>query len=470
MSCAAVKTFLAPLFHHPMLSLATSPERLLQKSLRLPRTSPNVAHWLFDEPYHTYHSCSPPLTATAFTGSVTIRIQDCWKQFGNAFDPFQSENPTPSTASSNPSHETSSDTTSPITNNGDPKVSPSSTTFDVDMVLTPALRPSDGVVAGYALCTGPSFDGNPQSSRNIFCHGKLNCIGRFAYDSDNDHIILIYHAIAPNITAIIEITSNSLSRNRFIYAVPFAEYHSDNLPSRVITVTSCFELRTSTERHLCQLGVRVHPNQLSQRPCWTLTASLPSSEDCTCSNNGSDSHADKHDDSCNFRRGQIVDNVVVPKGQLAEVNSLVTELNYLTPTWEGTFVGENVIKITNTFPGVTFSRVHQMGEIISRYYLPSAEDHHRLIFNAWKTYSSEIFGLLSCRTDARLLAQQLSSSHCSNNARKVDRTAYEESSNQESVGQSSYQPSRATRRRLAESSSASDISCQAQNDNGNGAA
>lgn len=382
----------------------SSPARSLHKSLRLPRSSASVAHWLFDQPHLPFQINAPLLSAIAFSGSLTVHIRDIWTDFGQDFDPLSVDQGGPNDGSPTASEGSlESDSTSSIL--ADLK-SPS-TVMDLNMILTPAMRATPDVLAGYAFCNGPSFNPNWSPSTAGFFRGRTNFTGRFAFDMDNDHIILVFHGVSPKVTAIIDVTSNGLSRNRFIYAVPYIEYGPDDLPSQVLSFMSSSELRSPMDK-------------LCVRPFYKA-----SSQHQTSTNNSELSSESKGTSAAeNFRSRNCRDNLTAVLNQekvsgsrayLKDIEALVSDLDFISPAWEGSYNGRKVMRCTPNLPQLNIRPSQCLGNVTSQYFIPFQDGRREMISDAWRRYSVHAFGMRSHLREVRLLEADNGQSYRSDN-------------------------------------------------------
>lgn len=383
----------------------SSPTRSLQKSLRLPRSSTIVAHWLFDQPHLSFQDNAPLLSALSFSGSMTVHVRDFWTNFGQNFDPLSSEQVDLNGVSPATS-EGSLHSDSTANNIADPKLQ-IGTVMDLNMILTPAMRASPDVLLGYVLCNGPSFD--PESPlQACFFRGRTNIIGRFAFDMDNDHIILLFHGVTPQATALIDVTTNGLSRNRFIYAIPYSEYGPDDLPSQVLSFMASSELRSPLDK-LC-----AHPSIFS--------GSLRHQSAAGDSNLSPQMKEEKAGENFQVRNGSdnlsavlTREKLSISRANLKDIESLVSDLDFMTPAWEGSFNGENVLQWTSDLSGLNIRPTQHIGSVISQYFIPSQNSRRHLIADAWCQYSSQAFGMRSQRRGVRLLFPDNDESYRSDN-------------------------------------------------------
>lgn len=373
-----------------------SPARSLQKSLRLPRASASVAHWLFDQPHLPFHEDAPLLSALTFAGSMTVHLRDFWTKFGRNFDPFSFGQLHPGGDASPATTIDGSLGSSSSMENASLPESPESTTMDINMVLTPAIRPAPDVIAGYVLCTGPSFDAEPKTLQTGFCRGRTNMVGRFAFDMDNDHIIILFHGVTPQITGIVDITTNGLSRNRSIYAVPNEEYGPDDLPSQVVSLMVSSELRSPMDK-LCSRppspGTSPQTGDIVESFKRKYQNEVASTADAIQIKDG----------SSNMSVILSREKVTVSRTYLKDIECLVSDLDYMTPAWEGAFSGQNVLRSTVNLPQFNALPSQCHGNVLSQYFVPNESSRREMISDAWRLYSLNAFGMRSQRREMRLI-------------------------------------------------------------------
>lgn len=384
----------------------SSPTRSLQKSLRLPRSSTIVAHWLFDQPHLPFQDNAPLLSALSFSGSMTVHIRDFWADFGQNYDPLSIEHAGLNDVSPATS-EGSLLSGSSASNSVDSKLQVG-TVMDLNLILTPAMHASPDVLVGYAFCSGPSFDPEMSSSQALFFQGRANIVGRFAFDMDNDHIILLFHGVTSQTTALIDITTNGLSRNRLIYGIPYGEYGPDDLPSQVLSFMASSELRSPLKKACA------HPSIFSD--------SLRRQSTTSDSNLSPQVKEERAEENFEVKNGSDNLNAVLKRekvsfsrANLKDIESLVSDLDLVTPAWEGSFNGQNVLQCTFDLPRFNIRPTQHIGSVVSHCFIPSQDSRRHMIADAWFQYSFQAFGMRSQRHVVRLLCSDNDESYRSDN-------------------------------------------------------
>lgn len=371
-----------------MPSTPTS-SRALRKSLRLPRSFPRVAHWLFDEPHLPFHSNAPLLTAHDFTASVAIQIRDQWQNFGNVFDPFQLERILTDDIGQFDDAELDGTVATPGSSL-DGQAFTSMCVCDLDVVFTPVTFVSSNIVVGYTFCTGSSFDREMVSAPRGTFRGRTHMYGRFAYDMDNDHMISTFHGVTPALTGIVDITSNGLSRTRCFYAVPNLIYSSERLPSSPLSMVSITELRSRYENLFAKCGFDMNSDK-----SFDVSESLPDVRlrDGDIFDNGGLSRA--------LNRYSVHDDVTVSDNYMKDLMEITSKLNNLTFVLEGTYTGPTVCRII--VRNSTTAGFRQMGSVFTEHISLTRSARRECVSHVWQLYTSEAFGMRSERRGGSLM-------------------------------------------------------------------
>lgn len=365
------------------------PEKSLRKSLRLPRTFPLVARWLFDEPHLPFHTNGPLLTAHGFTASVALNVRDHWRDFGSQFDPFQVITPE-SAYSDHPSFDNTQDDSLCA-----------NTVVSFNSVLTPVTFVTSSVVVGYFHCSGGSFENEELANQEDGTFkGRTHILGRFAYDKDNDHIIMVVHGISPTTSGIVDITSNGCSRIRVFYTVVTDDCTFGKLPFSPLTMVSNIELRVNLE-------------ELFSETCLTGYEFL--SRDAIV---GSHEYPDVRLRDGNLDDGlhvsKLDDNMFVQKvhsklmtvscKHASELMEISTQLNNLSFLMTGTYKSENVRRVIPCQKLVNVQRFKSSGALFTEHMSLSRQCRREVIANAWQLYSTMAFGMRSERRQVMLAA------------------------------------------------------------------
>lgn len=221
--------------YNPISTDTTNP---LHKSLRLPRAYPRVARWLFGDPHLAFHN-NIPLTPQLFSCSATLRTHSVYEGIGPVFDTFGIDEhmPDPDTSHSNAIFQVGS-------HNAKEKIPTHFATVTTDILYTPVARANNNVIVGYTHWTGDAFDPTVTHRQTGTFKGKPGMCGRFAYDLDNDHLIVVYNNITPLVSGIVEITFLRLTRRQQNYTVPNGPYGPRHLPKHVLVSLISLESRT----------------------------------------------------------------------------------------------------------------------------------------------------------------------------------------------------------------------------------
>lgn len=371
-----------------MPSTPTS-SRALRKSLRLPRSFPRVAHWLFDEPHLPFHSNAPLLTAHGFTASVAIQVRDQWQNFGNIFDPFQLERILANDIGRLGDAELDGSVATPG-NSLDGQAFSSACVCDLDVVFTPVTYVSSSIVVGYMFCSGSSFDREMlPAPRGIF-RGRTHMYGRFAYDMDNDHLITIFHGLTPALTGVVDITSNGLSRTRHFFTIPNLVYSSERPPSSPLSMVSVTELRSRYENLFAKCGFDMNADK-----SFDVSESFPDVRlrDGDINDSGGVSRA--------ANRYSVHNDVTVSENYMKELMEITSKLNNLTYIMEGTYTGPSVCRIIVRNPATVGFR--QMGSLFTEHISLTRSARRECVCHAWQLYTSVAFGMRSERRGASLI-------------------------------------------------------------------
>lgn len=367
---------------------APIPSDALYKSLRLPRTYPKVAQWLFAEPHLPFHSNAPLLTPHAFTGSVALRACHSFENITPVFDPFGvDERVTPTVANSSaPPPNLDSDSSKPAG-------------YIVDILFTPVARATPGIIVGYSLASGQSFDPyrNPFQSGTFRDKDHLN--GRFAYDMDNDHVIIVVNGLTPLVSGIIDLSFLGQSRHRYFYTVPKAPYGPHRLPSRVLVMLTGLEIKVYTpdgesdEEHLTITSV------LSDNPLQPPDLRL---RDGDINDNGGISYQDHPNSNQSGGTRVQPQSYSLSRNYAEQLSEIVSDLHNLALSMHGVYKGpymrRDVFDLSN--PKKVRSSINGQ---VSGAHLPPTRDYRRsMAIYAWQGYTSCAYGLRSHRREAQL--------------------------------------------------------------------
>lgn len=360
-----------------MRTQTSSAERSLRKSLRLPRSFPRVARWLFDESDRAFHRDAPFLSAHSFTTSFALQIRDHWQNFGWIFDPFQIEELIPGAAEQETKPTPNTDGISSIC------------ISDLDMVFTPVTFATPNIVLGYNFCCGSSFDREAKTVATGTFKGRCHILGRFAYDMDNDHTVIIYHGLTPYVSGMIDLTSNGLSRSRFFYTLANKKYDDGKLPTVPLSMMSFTELKSEFEGLF------------------------------STSEGGNDENQDGKNlfPDVRFRDGDIddhggltsevglrCDGVVLSSRYMSDLMEMTSKLNNLSFVMTGRYSGTNVNRTILRSPFQGEIGKEHVGSVFTEHLQLSRKERREVICNIWQIYSSMAFGLNSERREVGLVS------------------------------------------------------------------
>lgn len=220
-----------------------SPTKSLRKSLRLPRTFPRVAQWLFGEPHLAFHSDTPSLTLQTFSSSLALRNHYVYEGVGGVFDPFGIDDhiTQPTVSRSELMQRSSKERLGK-------QESAQQATVTTDTLFTPVAWAGENVIVGYSNTTGEAFDPNISHQQSGTFRGKSGLNGRFAYDLDNDHFLVVINGITPLVSGIIDISFVGLGRSRSCYTIPNAPYGPKRLPTHVLVLMISLETKSDLNR------------------------------------------------------------------------------------------------------------------------------------------------------------------------------------------------------------------------------
>lgn len=384
--------------------------RALRKSLRLPRSFPRVANWLFDEPDAAFHSDAPLLTAHGFTASIAIQVRDQWQNFGNVFDPFQLE-PIICDVDGGGDHADVTYDSSMVNpaNSLDATIASSSCVCDLDIVFTPVTFVSGHIVVGYTFCSGSSFDREMIPTPQGTFRGRTHMHGRFAYDMDNDHTIVLHHGLTPTVSGIVDITSNGLSRTRCFYSIPNLEYSAERLPLSPLTMVSVTELRTRFEN----LFTKSSASDLGAigNDSFSIPQSLP---DVRLRDGDIEDNGGLH----RIANTGSVRGATVSNHYMKDLMEITSKLNNLSFILEGTYSGSNVYRII--VRNSETCGLRHSGGLFTEHLSLSRSARRECVCHVWQLYTEAAFGMRSERRGAGMMALQSGSTR-SKSARSVCR-------------------------------------------------
>lgn len=374
---------------------AANPSEALYKSLRLPRSYPKVAQWLFSEPHLPFHSNGPILSPHAFTGSVAIRAYHSFENISPVFDPFGvDEQITPHVipASDSPAH------------TADSQQSPKPASYIIDLLFTPVARATSGIIVGYSLTTGQAFDPQITQMQSGTFRGKDHLNGRFAYDMDNDHLIIVINSLTPLVSGIIDLSFLGQSRHRYFYTVPNAPYGPHRLPSRVLVMLSGLEIKVMTPENgaFDQSHLSLFNSEDDSPTGWSTDPPDFRLRD-----------GDLYDEGAvSWQRG--ADNTLLKTPQLhlssqslsrnyaEQLSEIVSDLHHLAISMQGVYKGPFMRRdVFDLFdPKTVRSSIN--GKVAGAHLPPTREYRRTMAIYGWQGYSTWAFGLRSQRREATL--------------------------------------------------------------------
>lgn len=390
--------FFSPNNHsfRPMFTL--TPEQSLRKSLRLPRSLAQVAHWMFDEPNQPFHNDAPLLTAHSFTTSLTVQLRDHWQNFGPFFDPFLGD----LTSSICGDRSTDEDNVTSTLDGAskDTTAIRSVSVRDLDMVFTPVTYVTPSVVIGYAFCGGPSFDRELVAVPSGTFRGRSHVLGRFAYDVQNDHVVLIFHGLTPYISGLIDITSNGLSRSRSFFGLRHNTCSATHLPKVPLCMTTFIENRTCFESLFSQSSSPCASHNQNDNSSQTQCSHLPDVRlrDGDI-NDGGGIFGKPLDDPSIFE-----DNQELSCRYVGDLLDIASKMNNLTAIMDGAYSACNVHRTVfkSSFAGII--SIHQTGSLSTEHFQLPQRARRDVISNVWQLYSSAAFGMRSERREVSLIS------------------------------------------------------------------
>lgn len=374
---------LTPYRHNPSLALF--------KSLRLPRTYPKVAQWLFGEPQLPFHSDAPLLTPQVFSGSLALRVHHVYDNIGPVFDPFGIDEQIPSRVLSQPQN------IPPIHSHSLPESVPPNlqTSITTDVLFTPAARASPTIIVGYSLTTGNAFDPKQTPLQSGTFRDKSHLNGRFAYDLDNDHVIIVINSITPLASGILDFTFVGLTRSRFCYTVPNASYGPHCLPTCVLVMSSNLEVKTNQSFLSNDPPMPVpplHPND----PGIHTTSSISNFQRFH-SNHSTNAEEDAPSTCISSISSDHISALnLAPKlteQYMEDAEALSRDLHELTRNLQGVFTGPYLYRHTYdpTQPNVILSTL--CGALTGVHAPPTQRHRHKMVVHAWQEYAAWIFGI-----------------------------------------------------------------------------
>lgn len=358
-----------------------SVKRALHRSLRLPRTYPRVAQWLFGEPFLPYHTEAQPLSEHIFAASLALRTHTIFHDVAHMFDLFGIDEYTSRLTqqqSAGFALDAQHCTGTPV----------HLATVTKDMVYTPVARANDAVVVGYIYVTGDAFDTTRTPQQSATFRGRSSLNGRFAYDSDNDHLIIVYNNLTPLVSGIVDITFMSLTRNRSYYTIPNAPYGPKRLPSHVLVLLSVLETRTDPNQQSCDL-----PLPFASASCVTditeFTTDPPNSNDDIVWDQIGKSALNINFTSHEMRQPSVKPVADVRPGNwLADVRALKKDIHNLTLSLQGVYsctqMRRDMCDPLN--PEVVIST--ESGSVTSMFAMPSMELKREMIARSWEFYKA----------------------------------------------------------------------------------
>lgn len=374
---------------------AANPADTLNKSLRLPRTYPKVAKWLFAEPHLPFHSDAPLLTPHAFTGSAAIRVRHSFQNIGPVFDPFGvDEQTTPHVfpPSQPPTVE-------------EPQfdfIKPAG--YVIDILFTPVARAASGVIVGYSLTSGQSFDRQVSHEQSGTFRGKDHLNGRFAYDMDNDHVIVVINGLTPLVSGIIDLSFLGQSRHRFFYTVPNAPYGPYRLPSRVLVMLTGLEIKINPLDSDFNDPLLTVPFTSLDPALNGFSKNLPDlrlKDGFIGDDNGVNQH--NHTQLTSPDAPHISQSShQLSKSYAEQLTEIVADLHNLAISMQGVYKGPYMRR--DVFDIFDSKRVRSsINGLVAGAHLPPTRDYRRLMaIYAWQGYASWAFGIRSERRGATL--------------------------------------------------------------------
>lgn len=374
---------------------AANPSDTLNKSLRLPRTYPKVAKWLFAEPHLPFHSDAPLLTPHAFTGSVAIRVRHSFQNIGPVFDPFGvDEQVSPHVLPAS----------QPGTSN-EPQfdfIKPAG--YIIDLLFTPVARAASGVIVGYSLSSGQSFDRQASHLQSGTFRGKDHLNGRFAYDMDNDHLIVVINGLTPLVSGIIDLSFLGQSRHRFFYTVPNAPYGPHRLPSRVLVMLTGLEIKINQHESSFNDPNLTVPFTSTDPSLNGFSKDLPDLrlKDGFLDDDGGADRETNAQLSLSDTPNASDSSHQLSKSYAEQLTELVADLHNLAISMQGTYRGPYMRR--DVFDIFDSKRVRSsINGLVAGAHLPPTRDYRRLMaIYAWQGYASWAFGIRSQRRGATL--------------------------------------------------------------------
>lgn len=374
---------------------AANPTDTLNKSLRLPRTYPKVAKWLFAEPHLPFHSDAPLLTPHAFTGSAAVRVRHSFQNIGPVFDPFGvDEETTP--------HVFPPSQPSTVKEPQFDFIKPAG--YIIDLLFTPVARAASGVIVGYSLSSGQSFDRQASHEQSGTFRGKDHLNGRFAYDMDNDHVIVVINGLTPLVSGIIDLSFLGQSRHRFFYTVPNAPYGPSRLPTRVLVMLTGLEIKINpleSDFNDPLLGVPFTSLDPALNGFSKDLPDLRLKDGFIDDDNGLNLHTNSQltplDTPHTSRSSHQLS-----KSYAEQLTEIVADLHNLAISMQGVYKGPYMRR--DVFDIFDSKRVRSsINGLVAGAHLPPTRDYRRLMaIYAWQGYASWAFGIRSQRRGATL--------------------------------------------------------------------
>lgn len=361
-----------------------------------------MRRWLFEQPTFPYHRNGPLMTMDLFRASVLIQVRDHWKNMGPFFDPFYVE----SQASDGISfglEKAEQHVDSTITESACNVTRKSSNCIrDFNTMFTPVSIVSSGILVGYVLISGPSFDGLVNNNPQGTFKGRSHIQGRFAYDRDNDHVIMVFHGVAPQVSGILDITSNGVSRIRTFYTVMTGDCAHGKVPMCPVTMVSNVEVKLHFEELFSNCRVSQSDGTMTTlKPTHeTLLSGDKFFEDEVCENESRD------DGSVRDRSDSMW--LGVPNKLAINLMEMTTKLNCLASLMQGKYNGDNVnriaIPIRETMNKYRFC---QNGSVFTEHTPLNKASYGENVRKAWQLYTMVTFRLQPDRLLRAAMSEKL---------------------------------------------------------------
>lgn len=270
-----------------------------------------------------------------------------------------------------------------------------STTVTTDILLTPVAWSGKSVIVGYSNTTGAAFNpANTQQQSGTF-QGKSGLNGRFAYDLDNDHILMVINGITPLVSGIVDISFVGLARNRLCYTIPNLPYGPKRLPSRVLVLLTSLETKSDSSQITLDLSSpsatqtieddieTVPPINPPNSSCSQL---LQSSISCDDLLGGSESNIPK---CLPFETSLEASNETESDKQYTQdIKILAGCMHDLTVSLHGVYQGTQMRR--KVYDPINQENVlsSESGHVTGVHALPKREHRNQMVAHGWNVYST----------------------------------------------------------------------------------